>query len=214
MRAPGATVSEKISSILVAQGIPPVRIAVEASGKWTGSKETPSFVMETLKITPAGSPLGDEINTQLKNGTPPPNLPLGPLKLLDEPASAHTSPTQLTLDSGAIGEGLKLDGTWSCNRGDGQTQSGAHAKNLRCTLKDGAASQAYERETRTRERKAELRGILSAVRAAQKGESFVSVEEIQLHLIAWSPQPRPTKIELRYHRKACLNEDFCPFANP
>jgi len=41
-------------------------------------------------------------------------------------------------------------------------------------------------------------------------QTAVSVEEVRLHLLAWSQEPRPTKIELHYHRQGCLNEDYCP----
>jgi len=211
LNQPGTIVHEEISSVLAAEGIPPVRISVNAKARWGGSVDAPTLEVLKLDISPANAPIGDDVKKDLETGAPPQNLPLGPLTLLDTPATSPASPIRQPLESTSFVKELKIQGTWVCDRTDGKNKSGATARKVTCKLEDGIADQAHSNESRIRKRNARLLGSLSAVRATtdKKGHK-VSIEEIRLHLSAWSQSPRPTQIELRYHRKACLNEKNCP----
>ena len=211
LNAPGTIMHEEISSVLVAEGIPPVRISVNASARWGGPADAPALEILELNISPANAPIREDIRKDLETGAPPKNLPLGPLTLLDAPAASPATPMRQPLQPTSFVDQLKIQGTWVCDRTDGKTPSGAIARKVTCKLEDGVAAQAHSSESRIRTRTAQLLGSLSAVRATTDEKSDkVSIEEIRLHLIAWSQSPRPTQIELRYHRKACLDEKNCP----
>jgi hypothetical protein len=207
---PGAIVHESISSRLSAYGVPPMRIEVRAKGRWHGSLEQPRLKIEEMKITPEGAPVGDDFKAQLEKGAPPKNLPLAILSLLDTPAADLTSPIRQPIMQGAQTENLVMEGVWACTREDGNHQSGPPARKLLCTLQEGMAVQGASSEERIKHRQARLLGALSAVRSGNTKNGVVSVEEVRLHLLAWSQDPRSTQIELHYHRQGCLNEDYCP----
>tara|TARA_B100000579_G_scaffold251751_1_gene207104 strand:- start:111 stop:971 length:861 start_codon:yes stop_codon:yes gene_type:complete len=213
MNTAGAILQENISSVLEAEGIPPVRYTLNAKGKWSKGGESPTFKTLELQVSPENPKLAAKIEKELSKGTPVDTLPLGPLSLFKHAPEAPDATRSFPLEKSALGEKVQASGTWTCRQGFGASTYGA-SRWIRCTLEKGNLSQPENNETRIRERKAQLLGEFSAFRASKDPKHpRVSTEEIRVHLSAWSESPRPTLIELKYHRTACLDPSNCPISS-
>jgi len=213
LNSAGAILQETVSSVLEAEGIPPIRYTLNAKGEWSKGGQGPTFETIEIQVSPENPKLAAKIEKELSKGTPSDTLPLGPLSLFKHLPETADATRSFPIEKDALGENVQASGTWTCRQGFGAGTYGA-SRWIRCTLEEGHLTQPENNETRIRERKAQLLGEFSAFRASQDPKlPRVSTEEIRVHLSAWSESPRPTLIELKYHRTACLDPSNCPVSS-
>ena len=190
--AAGASVKEKAETSLRAHGMAPVRVAAELEGIWTGNKEAPQLDVKKLLTRPESTKLAEDLRKRSGVMRAPKELPLGPLRLLDEPASAGGAHRKVEVaailkasgdEAAEGGEALRdvrIEGEWSCTRSDGASASGHASRLLDCVLHSGRlVQQTGAVRHRSPEIEARVAGALRAARLAT-AEGAVDAEEVHL----------------------------------
>jgi len=221
---PGAAVKEKAETTLRAHGMAPVRVAAELEAEWTGSKDAPKLDVKRLQTRPDSAKLAEDLRRRSGEVRAPGELPLGPLRLLDEPSSAGVAHRKLPVSAllkaagggaakdGAAPKDVRIEGDWSCTRSDGASTSGAASRLLDCVLHSGRLVQETG-AVRHRSPEIEAR-VAGALRAARLGsaQGMVDAEEVHLELAAGATEPVPLRVDVRYRRHWCRDAKACPKA--